>query len=367
MRKKMSMDYYGGKTKGLHATPLSVIIRVIRVLAFIALSLTGCDQPVNSDHEDRLTGTDRFTFEAINNNTSYRVSKGTAITGKVVIPGFYRPDEGSDFLPVTSIGDRAFINCTGLTGITIPASVASIGEVAFSGCENLTGITLPAGITSISDDAFSGCASLASITLPADVVSIGNRAFRDCKSLASISIPAGVVSIGDLAFSGTAWLNNQPDGLVYVNEVLYAYKGEMPDNTAINNIPEGTIAIAGYAFSGYESLISITLPASVASIGNRAFFNCSNLASITLPAGLASIGANAFDYCIGLASITIPASVTSIGSSAFYQWTSSQTINIEGHANEAAANAAWGSSWQNGCDAVLVTITTKAPALKKGA
>ena len=35
---------------------------------------------------------------------------------------------------VTSIGDRAFYGCTGLTCITIPYSVTSIGIQAFDGC-----------------------------------------------------------------------------------------------------------------------------------------------------------------------------------------------------------------------------------------
>ena len=42
---------------------------------------------------------------------------------------------------MTSIGEEAFGECTGLTSITIPNSVTSIGERAFWYCSNLTSIT----------------------------------------------------------------------------------------------------------------------------------------------------------------------------------------------------------------------------------
>ena len=45
---------------------------------------------------------------------------------------------------VTSIGEKAFYLCTGLTSITIPNSVTSIGEWAFSGCTGLTSMTVEA-------------------------------------------------------------------------------------------------------------------------------------------------------------------------------------------------------------------------------
>ena len=41
---------------------------------------------------------------------------------------------------MTSIGDGAFYNCSGLTSVTIGNSVTSIGEVAFYNCSGLTDI-----------------------------------------------------------------------------------------------------------------------------------------------------------------------------------------------------------------------------------
>ena len=70
---------------------------------------------------------------------------------------------------VTSIGDWAFLECSGLTSVTIPDSVTSIGNLAFSGCSGLTSITIPDSVTSIGWSAFSGCSGLTSVTIPDSV------------------------------------------------------------------------------------------------------------------------------------------------------------------------------------------------------
>ena len=108
-------------------------------------------------------------------------------TGSVVIPEkvTYESVEYS----VTSIGNYAFRNCSGLTSITIPNSVTSIGSSAFSGCSKLTSVTIPNSVTSIENQAFSGCSKLTSITIPNSVTSIGGSAFYGCSGLTSVTIP----------------------------------------------------------------------------------------------------------------------------------------------------------------------------------
>ena len=108
------------------------------------------------------------------------------------------PTDGS----VTSIGNYAFYDCTGLTSVTIPDSVTSIGKKAFSWCKGLTSVTIPDSVTSIGKNAFSWCKGLTSVTIPDSVTSIGDKAFYDCTGLTSVTIPDSVQSIGGYTFSG---------------------------------------------------------------------------------------------------------------------------------------------------------------------
>ena len=211
---------------------------------------------------------DGIAYNKNGDGKSVYVSYGGDYTGPVTIPERVTYD-GATY-SVTSIGEFAFKDCTGLTSVTIPTSVTSIGEEAFRGCTGLTSVTIPNSVT----------------------------------------------EIGYSAFEGTPWYNNQPDGVVYIGKVAYEFKGEMASGTAIN-IKEGTVSISGYAFYGCTGLTSITIPNSVTSIGEFAFSGCTGLSSVTIPSSVTSIGKSAFSGCTGLTSVTIPNSVTEIGWSAF--------------------------------------------------
>ena len=211
---------------------------------------------------------DGIAYNKNSDGKSVYVSYGGDYTGPVTIPERVTYD-GTTY-SVTSIGEFAFKDCTGLTSVTIPTSVTSIGEEAFRGCTGLTSVTIPNSVT----------------------------------------------EIGYSAFGGTPWYNNQPDGVVYIGKVAYEFKGEIASGTAIN-IKEGTVSISGYAFYGCTGLTSITIPNSVTSIGESAFSGCTGLTSVTIPSSVTEIGWSAFRGCAGLTSVTIPNSVTEIGWSAF--------------------------------------------------
>ena len=88
-------------------------------------------------------------------------------SGELLIPSSY---EGK---PITSIGEQAFRNCSGLTSVTIPDSVTSIGIKAFGYCISMTSVVIPDSVTSIGRDAFELCSSLTSVTIPDSVLKSG--------------------------------------------------------------------------------------------------------------------------------------------------------------------------------------------------
>ena len=207
---------------------------------------------------------------------------------------------------VTSIGECAFSDCSGLTSVEIPNSVTSIGHSAFNGCSELNSVTIGNSVTNIGNWAFGNCYNLTSIILPNSVTNIGNSVFGNCRSLTSIEIPNSVTSIGESAFSGTVWYINQPDGIVYAGKVLDSYKGTMPEGTSIE-VEEGTLGIAGYAFSERSGLTSITIPNSVTNIGEGAFKDCQQLKEIICLNSIApSISSSTFSYVVWNGVLKVP-------------------------------------------------------------
>ncbi len=189
--------------------------------------------------------------------------------------------------------------------------VTSIGDEAFT-----YNLNPPPLMSSIAQTRASKYVRLYKVVIPITVKNIGNRAFCLCNYLSEIVIPSSVTSIGDDAFYGTPWLESQPDGCVYINDVLYCYKGDMPENTDIV-VRNGTVQISSHAFMDYKNLSSIIIPDSVTSIGSFAFYGCTGLTDAPLPPSLTSLGEYAFYDCVGITEIELPPSLTVLESSVF--------------------------------------------------
>ena len=247
-------------------------------------------------------------------------------SGAVTIPASVT--DGGTTYTVTDIEEFAMYECSGVTSVSLPNTIKTIGGQAFLFCSGLASINFPNSLVKVGNAAFYGTAwydnqpdglvytglvaykykgsmpSGTTITLRDGTTSITDHAFYACSGLVSISIPNSVKTVGEEAFTGTAWLDNQPDGLVYAGLVAYKYKGTMPNGTTIT-LRSGTPSITGFAFDNCSGLTKITIPNTVTQIGISAFRGCSSLTSVNIPYSVTDIGKSAFNDCSGLTSITV--------------------------------------------------------------
>lgn len=82
-------------------------------------------------------------------------------------------------------------------------------------------------------------------------------------------------------------------------------------------IGQNVISMDFLAFSGFCSLVSITIPAGIGSIAFAAFQSCSSLRSVTLPNSIGLIEGSAFSGCYSLESVSLPNNIQSISSDTF--------------------------------------------------
>ena len=305
--------------------------------------------------------------------TDYTQFKYSIRNDKVTITGY----NGTDTVikipskikgcPVTSIGYKAFSDCTILTSVTIPDSVTYIGSDAFGDCTGLTSLVIPDSVTTIGSSAFSSCTNLETITIPKNAkfdsyggtfdncTSLKNVKFSsgiekipdylfygssNLNSLTSITIPNSVTSIGYGAFSGCTGLPSItiPDCVTYIGTAAFIGCTGLTSIT----IPDSVTSIDVDAFSGCTGLTSIIIPDSVTTIGGSAFYGCTGLASIIIPDSVTSVSWKAFSYCTGLTSVTIPDSVTTIRGYAFFGCTGLTSITIPDSVTSIGEDAFYG-------------------------
>lgn len=228
---------------------------------------------------------------------------------------------------VIEIDEGAFRYCWKLTSIDLPNALTKISNATFSNCNSLETVSIHSSITSIGERAFYGCLKLNTIELPNSVTSIGDNAFNGCSSLSTLNLSETINSVGSYAFSDTKWLQDQPDGVVYIGKVAYLYKGTMPDNTVLE-INEGTVQISGRAFSQCQGLVSIKLPETVLSIGEYTFLGCKQLESVHMSSSIKSIGEWAFVDCQQLTSINTLGLLTEISDGTFSNCQNLNSINL---------------------------------------
>ena len=205
------------------------------------------------------------------NSTDGKLSVLDLSEAKIVKGGDCYLNNGYDYTSNDVIGDRAFLGCSVLTSLTLPAGITSIGDNAFWGCNGLKEVRF-----CINDN----LDTYLTKGHPYIDVDCGIKYYINDKEITSIEIPSNVTTLGDCVFQGFSGLTSL-------------------------DLPAGITEIGSSAFQDCSGLTSLTLPAGITSIGSYAFLRCSGLTSLTLPAGITKIGAGTFSGCSGLTSIYV--------------------------------------------------------------
>lgn len=239
---------------------------------------------------------------------------------------------------VTKIGNDAF-NGKPLKQLNLPQTLQSIGDRAFKG-NKLSGlIAFPESLTSIGDEAFSGH-GFAGIGIPGTLTSIGQNAFEcgekanlkylfvpfagktknsgnlidvfsekglsnleqlyinggtingaSLKGLGNVELFAsGEVEIEAGSLDETQWYKSQRNGIVYIGEILYGYKGSISQSYALLKIKEGTTKILDYAFANAK----ISDDGEYEILGGGGYMKFGGYLAVELPSTLKSIGKQVF-------------------------------------------------------------------------
>ena len=212
--------------------------------------------------------------------------------------------------------------------------LTTISSSDFNGCSNLATITIPNSVTK-ARGAFSACSALTSVTVVNSTpINLTDGSTFSNRANATLYVPAGskaayeeasvwnefkeIIEIENITFADSKvkeicvanWDTNGDGELSYAEAAVSSIgKTSFKDNKAITSFDElqyftGVDTIKASAFSGCNSLVSVTLPNTVKEIQQNAFY-ATSLESIKIPASVNTIEAAAFNACSNIKSIVV--------------------------------------------------------------
>jgi len=253
-----------------------------------------------------------FTY-TVTDEENHKVSIAKAdeveLTGALIIPSSVTYEAVT--YAVTSVKESGF-NGTGITSVTIPASVMNIGNAAFQACGSLSSITIEDSETPLT---MAGSWYERPFWSPATTIYIGRNLILTGEEVNPLTYDVTSVEFGPQVTT--------------INPALFYSNNKLTSIT----IGSGVTTIGDNAFysCGQSEEVSetvVTMGSNVTSIGINAFHDCPKLKSIALPSTLTTIGNEAFRNT-GLTSISIPASVMTIGDATFQDCNRMSSITIE--------------------------------------
>lgn len=194
---------------------------IIRINAFQNCpKLTKCEIPARANQVvgNIFKGCTSLTEIKVNANNPYYFAQDGVLFGPALVN--YKPQyedaytlqsypagrEGAYTIPsyvhdkkIDQIWTSGFEGASGLTDITIPASIGRLGTAAFEGT-GLTHVTIPDTVQQVDPAVFQNCTKLVSVKLPAGLAEIDQYMFANCISLQHVDMPDSITKINIYAF-----------------------------------------------------------------------------------------------------------------------------------------------------------------------
>lgn len=183
---------------------------------------------------------------------------------------------------VKNIGASAFKGCVGITSIALD-NAETIGDKAFEGAAGITQVSLPK-LVSIGNEAFAGT-GITEISLSATVTSIADKAFRGAADLVNIVVDADNEKyLNPVSGEGNAESDPHYGVLYSVNEDNYYILVSYPAARASAGytVHERTIKLGAYSFCENKNIQSLDFSPYLQTIGVSAMTGMTSLKSIVM-------------------------------------------------------------------------------------
>lgn len=320
------------------------------ILIFIAV-LTFSERSAYADESDIVVSDNTLaTVDSINiqeatdvtsGDYTYTIENGTAYikeyngnSDTVTIPTSW--SYGGTTYTIRKVGDSAFEGNTSIHRLIIPSAITSLGKKAFANCTSLESIVINGDIGDMDMvAAFSTYYKNSSVFLGAGanaddlIVTFGEGVTR---------IPAYIFSTGS---------EKDVDDYVHLKEI---------------NISNTVTEIGKYAFNHCYDLETINWGNGLTLIGEKSFASAENLTFLSFPFKLAQIQDSAFEKCYSLEKVNLPESTISLGNNTFAYCTRIKDIEISGNIGDLED---WSSfSWCYGSSSAFIGAGLNSDGIK---